>query len=1040
MNLIKKFLSNDSVDGTKIRLLNNQELRARNAANSADINLLKVNTSNALEFLTQPTFSGSPLATQSYIAANSTQILFCKAAVTNVNIDVTDPNTNSFDGFNASDTDVILLLAQTDLKENGPWIFHGVNLPMTRPSGWANTNVVQAGVMMNVSSGTNWYDTLWSLDVGPITIGTNEVHFHSRGGLKKDLSNVYQSAINASLLPATGNSVFLGDNGLEWARIYTYQLYGPAGDMQMDFTGGSLQATSGPGAGVEIHSGDLLTGVSTGSVIMKSGDNADGNTGEVSLISGVSTGGNSGDIALYVDGGNFGGAGRIRFVDGVANPTVGHVWTATSAFGHGEWMPASGGANKFFWAQAVSDVNVDVVAGHDGDPIDGVTVNGGQIILLIGQSDPIENGPWVYPGANLPLVRPEGFETSDVRTVGEVQILTYRAGVEYGNRLFYLDLGPGDTFVFTVGTSPIELASVGEFNPAAIMEEMVFAEGITGILRTFNATSGNSGSLSLLTGGSATGQSGAIEMVSGQPADDFHSGGITIQTSGVTSTSNGATSGAITLQTGGHTDGGAGGNIGGITLLTGAAVSGSISSGEINIHSGAGTGGSGSVNLGSGIASADVSGAVLISTGDAQSDTGTISVLTGNSSLSGSGSVNVTTGSGGTAGQSGSISLATGSASIGNSSGGIALLVGTADDLNLTGEITISARRTQITSGSLNLWNLSDDPTDPGALASDMYYNTTDNVIRWYNGTVWSNLGGAAFDPLNIDPELRFAEGVDGYISSYSMVTGNSNSMTITSGSATDTGASTGNMSMLSGPADDTSGQIIIASGGANSESGAVSLQSGSAGGTKSGDVLISSGGIGMNGVNSGDLSLWSGHVQDGTSGNIHIRVGPVAGGTRGRVRIEDGSEGVAGHVWMATDTTGVGAWREQSVGAWQKVTLTYADFNAAQTNPSALIATLPARTFIESLFIRVTQGFQGTGLATATYDFQVDASSQTTGDLLNPAPDPWAGNNFGIGGAVGVKFGGTTDLTLVANLDVNGDQLTDGSIDIYYRVSTLPA
>jgi len=42
----KKFIENNAVDGTKIRLLNEQTLRARNSANTADIDILKVNASD----------------------------------------------------------------------------------------------------------------------------------------------------------------------------------------------------------------------------------------------------------------------------------------------------------------------------------------------------------------------------------------------------------------------------------------------------------------------------------------------------------------------------------------------------------------------------------------------------------------------------------------------------------------------------------------------------------------------------------------------------------------------------------------------------------------------------------------------------------------------------------------------------------------------------------------------------------------------------------------------------------------------------------
>lgn len=65
--IIKKFISSNSVDESKILLSNNAELRARNAADTADINLLKLNASNELEMLLQPQYAGSPLATQSYV-------------------------------------------------------------------------------------------------------------------------------------------------------------------------------------------------------------------------------------------------------------------------------------------------------------------------------------------------------------------------------------------------------------------------------------------------------------------------------------------------------------------------------------------------------------------------------------------------------------------------------------------------------------------------------------------------------------------------------------------------------------------------------------------------------------------------------------------------------------------------------------------------------------------------------------------------------------------------------------------------------------
>ena len=60
-------LQDDAVNGSKIKLDNNQNFRARNAANSADINLFKLNASDILEYLQLPQYSGSSFATQGYV-------------------------------------------------------------------------------------------------------------------------------------------------------------------------------------------------------------------------------------------------------------------------------------------------------------------------------------------------------------------------------------------------------------------------------------------------------------------------------------------------------------------------------------------------------------------------------------------------------------------------------------------------------------------------------------------------------------------------------------------------------------------------------------------------------------------------------------------------------------------------------------------------------------------------------------------------------------------------------------------------------------
>ena len=65
--IITRGIQNNAVNGEKMRLNNNQSMRARNAANSADVELFKLNAANELEFIPLPKYSGSNIATESFV-------------------------------------------------------------------------------------------------------------------------------------------------------------------------------------------------------------------------------------------------------------------------------------------------------------------------------------------------------------------------------------------------------------------------------------------------------------------------------------------------------------------------------------------------------------------------------------------------------------------------------------------------------------------------------------------------------------------------------------------------------------------------------------------------------------------------------------------------------------------------------------------------------------------------------------------------------------------------------------------------------------
>lgn len=78
-----KFIEANAVDDTKIKLRNNNNLKARNAADNADVNILKVNASDRIEFASVPQASGAPATGNDLV--NKTYADSLSGAVASVN-------------------------------------------------------------------------------------------------------------------------------------------------------------------------------------------------------------------------------------------------------------------------------------------------------------------------------------------------------------------------------------------------------------------------------------------------------------------------------------------------------------------------------------------------------------------------------------------------------------------------------------------------------------------------------------------------------------------------------------------------------------------------------------------------------------------------------------------------------------------------------------------------------------------------------------------------------------------------------------------
>jgi hypothetical protein len=123
----KKFLENNSVDGSKIRLDNNQQLRARNAADDADVNVLRVDVNDRIVLASLPQAAGTPavaedLVNKAYLDA-SLQGLKPKEAV---RVATTGPITledeQTIDGIAVVAGDRVLVKNQAAAEQNGIYV------------------------------------------------------------------------------------------------------------------------------------------------------------------------------------------------------------------------------------------------------------------------------------------------------------------------------------------------------------------------------------------------------------------------------------------------------------------------------------------------------------------------------------------------------------------------------------------------------------------------------------------------------------------------------------------------------------------------------------------------------------------------------------------------------------------------------------------------------------------------------------------------------------------------------------------------------
>jgi hypothetical protein len=187
----KKFIGDNAVDGAKIRLDNNQPLRARNAANTADIDIVKVTSADVVEVQKLLQAAASlpiPSQPKEYVtvefienfvngkidAKDSANVL----SITNVPLTGSTPLV--IDDITVTNGMRLGLIGQTAASANGLYkiTITGATYALARTTDANADDEVNTGMFFKVVSGTLYagYECILTTD-DPITLGTTALTF-----------------------------------------------------------------------------------------------------------------------------------------------------------------------------------------------------------------------------------------------------------------------------------------------------------------------------------------------------------------------------------------------------------------------------------------------------------------------------------------------------------------------------------------------------------------------------------------------------------------------------------------------------------------------------------------------------------------------------------------------------------------------------------------------------------------------------------------------------------------------------------------------
>lgn len=179
--LVTKGLANDAVTGAKFKLDNDQALRARNNADSADVNLMKLDTSDVIQFLSHPEISTSASSANQVVTKKDLDASLeglkpkeAARAASTANIDLATGTLLTIDGVALAADDRVLVKNQTVASQNGIYL--------AKTGAWVRTDDMNvssevSGAYVAVQEGTASSGIIYVQSGAFTTLDTDDMDF-----------------------------------------------------------------------------------------------------------------------------------------------------------------------------------------------------------------------------------------------------------------------------------------------------------------------------------------------------------------------------------------------------------------------------------------------------------------------------------------------------------------------------------------------------------------------------------------------------------------------------------------------------------------------------------------------------------------------------------------------------------------------------------------------------------------------------------------------------------------------------------------------